>query len=102
MYEQIHNFLQKRNWAQVSNDGEVSGITWIELFVLFDIAWERTELGQYLKKPDSVHESSQTETQISMHQEQENNLNSTTVVTKATLDEEIKGVQGYRSAHLQA
>ena len=51
MYEQVHSFLKKRSWAPVSNDGEVSGITWIELFVLFDIAGERTEQGQYQKNP---------------------------------------------------
>ena len=47
MYEHIHNFFQKRNWAPVSNDGEVSGITWIELFVFLisqgnEPSWDNT------------------------------------------------------------
>ena len=37
LYEQVHAFLGKRKWAPVSNDNEVSGITWIELFALFDL-----------------------------------------------------------------
>lgn len=41
-YEEVHAFLSKRKWAPVSNDVEVSGIAWIELFVLFDITGNRT------------------------------------------------------------
>ena len=49
-YEEVHVFLSKRKWAPVSNEAEVSGVTWIELFVLFDLAGERTEEGQRHQK----------------------------------------------------
>ena len=51
LYEEVHALLSKRNWAPVSNDVEVSGITWIELFVLFDLTGNRTEEGQHQKDP---------------------------------------------------
>ena len=90
MYEQIHKFLQKRNWAPVSNDGEVSGIAWVELFVLFDIAGERTELGQYLKNPAASKRAAKRKLRSRCTKNRKSNLNNTIVVTKATLDEEIK------------
>ena len=36
LYEEVHNFLSKRKWAPVQVDTDAGGITWIELFVLFD------------------------------------------------------------------
>ena len=54
LYEQVHAFLVNRKWAPVSNDDEVSGITWIELFALFDFTGERTEKGQHQKDPETV------------------------------------------------
>ena len=49
LYEEVHNFLSKRKWAPVKADTDVGGITWIELFVLFDITGYRSEEGQHIK-----------------------------------------------------
>ena len=90
MYEQIHKFLKNRKWAQVCNDNEVSGITWIELFALFDIAGERTEKGQFQKNPEATRRAEKRKLASRNTKKKRSNLNDTTVVSKATLDEEIK------------
>ena len=61
-YEQIHKFLSNRRWAQVSNDDEASGTTWMELFVFFDIAGERTEDGRYQKDRQAAGRASKRKT----------------------------------------
>ena len=54
LYEEVHAFLKKRNWAPVSEDSEVSGITWMELFALYDTTGNRTEKGQHQKDPEAT------------------------------------------------
>ena len=83
-------FPPEKKLAPVSNDGEVSGITWIELFVLFDIAGERTEQGQYQKNPAAIKRAGKRKLVSRCAKGKRSNLNNTTVITKATLDEEIK------------
>ena len=36
LYEEAHAFLKHRKWAPVNGDMEVSGITWLELFVSYE------------------------------------------------------------------
>ena len=36
LYEEVHVFLKQRRWVPVKVDIDVAGITWIELFALFD------------------------------------------------------------------
>ena len=43
LYEEMHDFISKRRWAPAQVDTEVAGITWIELFVLFDTPGSRSE-----------------------------------------------------------
>jgi hypothetical protein len=49
LYLDIHQFLRDREWAAADNEGDTSGSTWIELFVLFDITAARTQRGQHIK-----------------------------------------------------
>ena len=49
LYEDVHGFLSSRVWAPVQPDSEVGGITWIELFILFDTTGNRSEDGQHQK-----------------------------------------------------
>ena len=50
LYEDVHGFLKERKWAPAQADTEVAGITWVELFVLFDITGSRSETkGQHQK-----------------------------------------------------
>ena len=89
-YEQIHNFLGNRKWAQVSEDSHVSGITWIELFVLFDIAGGRTDEGQYHKNLHATMRAKKRRQISRRTKKHKGSIDDVTSVTKATLDEEIK------------
>ena len=90
LYEQVHAFLENRKWAPVSNDDEVSGITWIELFALFDLTGERTEKGQHQKDPETVKRADRRKLKSRCARDKRSNLTSTMIVTKPKLDEEIK------------
>ena len=57
LYEDVHGFLKERKWAPAQADTEVVGITWVELFVLFDITGSRSEKEQRQQKPCS-HQAS--------------------------------------------
>ena len=60
-YEDVHNFLSSRKWAPVQPETEVSGITWIELFVLFDITGTRSADAMHQKKPSCNSKGGQKE-----------------------------------------
>ena len=36
LYRDIHKFLANRSWAPTDEESTISGVTWLELFVLFD------------------------------------------------------------------
>jgi len=86
----VHAFLSKRNWAPVSNDVEVSGTTWIELFALFDITGNRIEEGQHQKDPEATKRAEKRRRNSRCAKNKQGKLNDTMVITKPTLDEEIK------------
>ena len=86
----MHAFLSKRNRTPVSNDVEVSGITWIELFVLFDLTGNRTEVGQHQKDPEATKRAEIRRRNSRCAKHKQGRLNDTMVITKPTLDEEIK------------
>ena len=48
-YEDVHFFLGERQWAPVQVETGISGITWIELFALFDISGTRSEDAMHQK-----------------------------------------------------
>ena len=50
LYENIHKFLTHREWGELDQDEGVSGITWVELFALFDTTEARTPNGRHLEK----------------------------------------------------
>ena len=49
MYSEIHSFLQEREWAPINPENQTGGTTWLELFILFDVAGNRTEDGKHVK-----------------------------------------------------
>lgn len=49
LYKDIHKFMQHREWAYAHPEGSVSGMTWTEMFVLFDTAAYRAKEAQHVK-----------------------------------------------------
>ena len=50
LYEDVHSFLKQRKCAPAQMDTEVGGITWIELFILFEITGSIRQVGQHQTK----------------------------------------------------
>ena len=90
MYEQVHAFLEHRKWLPVSSDDDVSGITWIELFALFDLFGGRTEKGQHQKDAETTKRVEKRKLKSICARDKKDNLTNTMAVTKPKLDEEIK------------
>jgi len=49
LYEEVHVFLTERRWAPAQVDSEFGGVTWVELFALFDLGGTRSEAGQHIQ-----------------------------------------------------
>ena len=54
LYEEVHPSLKKRKWAPIKTDIEVAGITWIELFALYDLTGNRSVNDQHQKDPGAM------------------------------------------------
>jgi len=51
MYLDVHAFLRKRKWAPTEAEEDGAGVTWAELFIMFDISGERSHLGEHVVDP---------------------------------------------------
>ena len=90
LYEEAHAFLKQRRWAPAKVDMEVAGITWMELFTLYDLIGNRSEQGQRQQNLEATRRAEKRRQKARCARFKKVNLNETTVVTKPTLDEEIK------------
>ena len=86
----MHDFIKKRKWAPAQTDTEVAGITWIELFALFDLTGNRREEGQHQHNPAATRRAEKRREKARGSKSKKSNLNDTTVITKPTLGEELK------------
>ena len=87
LYLDIHNFLKEREWAAADKEGDTSGITWIELFVLFDITAARTQRGQHIKDSGAKKRADARNKKKEAAQRRSTNANA---CVKPSLDEELK------------
>ena len=70
MYEQAHRFLAARKWAHAQPESEAGGITWLELFILFDTKGGRTASGQHRKEQGGDREGKKEERKDKKRQHQ--------------------------------
>ena len=89
-YEEVHAFLKVRAWAPAQTDSEIAGVTWIELFALFDITGNRSEAGQHVKNPAAIKRAEKRRAKARCSRAKKLNISESCVVAKPTLDEEIK------------
>jgi len=89
-YEDGHNFLSCRNWAPVQSETDVSGITWIELFVLFDISGARSADAMHQKNPSATARAAKRKAAQRQAKGKNGKSQSSTAEAKPTLDEELK------------
>ena len=90
LYEDVHSFLKERKWALAQTDTEVGGITWIELFILFDITGGRSQEGQHQKKPAATRRAEKRKGNMKDAKGKNGSHSGTTAVSRPTLDEELK------------
>ena len=53
-YLDIHKFMANRQWAPTLKESTTSGITWLELFILFDTTGARTKHGEHIKDAEAA------------------------------------------------
>ena len=49
LYGDVHRFLAAREWRPIEHESNTSGVTWRELFILFDTTNARSEQGKHIK-----------------------------------------------------
>ena len=54
LYEDVHRFMQHTEWAYAHPEGNASGMTWTEMFVLFDTATHRSQEAQHVKNEEAL------------------------------------------------
>ena len=91
LYQEIHDFVQHREWAPAQLDNETAGTTWLELFVLFDIAGNRTGEGQHVRDPAAKKRAEERWQRTKKNKSSGKRKGvAGTCVAKPTLDQEIK------------
>ena len=53
LYGDIHRFLATMEWRPIEHESNTSGVTWLELFILFDTTNARNEQGKHIKDRDA-------------------------------------------------
>ena len=48
MYLDIHKFLKEKRWAPTNPEENVAGVTWAELFIMFDTSGQRSQGGEHV------------------------------------------------------
>ena len=51
LYLDVHDFLSCRKWAPTNLEEDVGGVTWAELFVMFDTCGRRSPKGEHVADP---------------------------------------------------
>ena len=87
LYEEVHAFLNGRRWAPAQVDSDVGGVTWVELFALFDTGGNRSEAGQHSKNPEATKRAKERQEKARSANANKMGISDTTVAAKPTLDE---------------
>ena len=76
--------------APVKIDSDVSGITWIELFTLYDLTGNRIQKGQHQKDPGATNRAEKRRLKSRCAKNKKTKISDTMVITKPTLEQELK------------
>ena len=55
LYVSVHTFLSSRRWAEAPKECETAGVTWLELFILFDTTGARLHDAEHVKNQDALN-----------------------------------------------
>ena len=90
LYEEVHSFLNDRSWAHAHPESTAGGITWAELFVLFDTAGHRTTAGQHVQDVEAIKRAEARSAKQKRTRKSKWHAQQGTVVARATYEQEIK------------
>ena len=94
--------MQQREWAYAHPEGNASGTTWAEIFVLFDTAAYRSKEAQHVKHKEALRRAVQRRNNAkeakAKHKERKGgaggrrdwDISNTSVISKPTYDQEIQ------------
>jgi len=90
LYEEVHAFLAGRRWAPAQVDSDCGGITWVELFALFDMSGMRSEEGQHIKSPEMMQRAKVRKAKARNAKGKKMGTSDSSAAAMPTLDDELK------------
>ena len=91
MYKDIHRFIGEREWAPIEHGKPIGGVTWIELFILFDISGARSDKGDHIKDPQATKRANERKQEREQKGRKEGKkYKGETAIVKPSLQEELK------------
>ena len=88
LYRDIHKFFANRSWTPTAEQSTISGVTWLELFVLFDVSGARTSKGDHIKDPKARKRADARNKKRSKLQGGRTTIGN--AIVQPSLDEELK------------
>ena len=85
-YKDIREFLDERMFTPAASNSNTSGVTWLELFLLFDTTGARTERGEHIRDRSARQRA---EARNTLKKKQCRNAGSSNANVKPTLQEEL-------------
>ena len=103
MYREVHEFLLSREWAPTNPEEEnVGGITWAELFILFDISGKRTAKGEHVVGSQAQTRAEQRNPMSSKGKQTEESRTVLNAIPKPFIPRRAEKVQSYCTASCEA
>ena len=90
MYEEIHSFIRQREWGHAHPEAEAGGITWAEMFIVFDTGGYRTDKGQHIRNPEAAKRAEARKDRSKEAKKNRRNSYMSSAAPKATYDQELK------------
>ena len=94
LYLDIHAFMNQREWAATKEENEVSGITWIELFILFDTGSYRSVEGDHVKDEEAKKRAESRQSHRSSGEKKEGKKRQQDATTLPTFEQELSRFKG--------
>jgi len=89
LYRDVHNFLAAREWKPIDVEGSTRGVTWIELFILFDTSKARSEQAKHVKD-EAAKQRADARAKKRRSEGGKMSKEKGQAITEPTLDEELK------------
>ena len=91
LYRDIHSFLKKREWAPIDPTNDTVGITWLELFTLYDTSGDRKVGCEHVKDQKAIERAKERRRQAgNKERPRSTRAREENAIVRPTLQEELK------------